>query len=200
MEFGKRFAQASALTATLAMAAIVGNAQANPLPPKSVAAARGADVSAIPTTLSAAEMTGSHRHARGVDPSTSRVRPRIVINDPALSASQPDHELAARALAAILCGQLCRQRLRRCARNERGLDHAAVVEVEPRTQQQLLAGLTPRPPARQHAGHFLLRREHPPPWAGRSWPIPAGWVPGKCCPPPKDEGCCLLFLNCYELS
>ena len=40
MDIGKRFAQASALTATLAMAAIVGNAQANPLPPKSVAAAR----------------------------------------------------------------------------------------------------------------------------------------------------------------
>src|SRR3954454_19664541 len=38
MEIGKRFAQASALTATLAMAAIVGNAQANPLPPKSAAA------------------------------------------------------------------------------------------------------------------------------------------------------------------
>src|SRR4051812_3803388 len=42
MEVSKRFAQAGALTATLAMAAIVGNAQASPLPPKSVAAAPGA--------------------------------------------------------------------------------------------------------------------------------------------------------------
>jgi alcohol dehydrogenase class IV len=68
---------------------------------KSVAAARGAQVAAIPTTLSAAEMTGSHRHARGVDPSTPHVRPRIVINDPALSASQPEHELAASAANAL---------------------------------------------------------------------------------------------------
>jgi alcohol dehydrogenase class IV len=68
---------------------------------KSLAAARGADVAAIPTTLSAAEMTGGHRHARGVDPSTRRVRPRIVINDPALSASQPEHELAASAANAL---------------------------------------------------------------------------------------------------
>jgi predicted acyl esterase len=41
MVISKRFAQAGALTATLAMAAIVGNAQANPLPPKSVAAVPG---------------------------------------------------------------------------------------------------------------------------------------------------------------
>ncbi|MEN3281950.1 MAG: maleylacetate reductase [Solirubrobacteraceae bacterium] len=68
---------------------------------KAVAAARGADVAAIPTTLSAAEMTRGHRHARGVDPSTPRVRPRIVINDPALSASQPDHGLAASAANAL---------------------------------------------------------------------------------------------------
>jgi alcohol dehydrogenase class IV len=68
---------------------------------KSVAAARGAQAAAIPTTLSAAEMTGSHRHARGIDPSTPHVRPRIVVNDPALSASQPDHELAASAANAL---------------------------------------------------------------------------------------------------
>src|SRR3954466_12563801 len=41
MDFGKRFAQASALTATVAMAAIVGTAQANPLPPKASAASPG---------------------------------------------------------------------------------------------------------------------------------------------------------------
>lgn len=73
---------------------------------KSVAAALGGvPVAAVPTTLSAAEMTRSHRHATGVDPATPRVRPSIVLNDPALSASQPAHELAgstANALAHAL--------------------------------------------------------------------------------------------------
>src|SRR3954449_10647893 len=41
MDLGKRFAQASALTATVAMAAIVGTAQASPLPPKTSAASPG---------------------------------------------------------------------------------------------------------------------------------------------------------------
>jgi alcohol dehydrogenase class IV len=68
---------------------------------KALAAARGADAGAIPTTLSAAEMTGGHRHARGVDPATPHVRPRLVINDPAVSASQPDDELAASAANAL---------------------------------------------------------------------------------------------------
>jgi alcohol dehydrogenase class IV len=68
---------------------------------KALAAARGVQAAAIPTTLSAAEMTRGHRHARGVDPATTRVRPRIVINDPDLSASQPDHELAASAANAL---------------------------------------------------------------------------------------------------
>jgi alcohol dehydrogenase class IV len=68
---------------------------------KALAGARGEDAAAIPTTLSAAEMTRGGRQARGVDPSTPRVRPRIVINDPALSASQPDHDLAASAANAL---------------------------------------------------------------------------------------------------
>ena len=58
-------------------------------------------VAAIPTTLSAAEMTRLHRHATGVDAQTPRVRPAIVINDPALSASQPEPALAASALNAL---------------------------------------------------------------------------------------------------
>lgn len=64
-------------------------------------------VVAIPTTLSAAEMTRGHRHARGVEPKTPRVRPRVVLNDPALSASQPLDRLAAssaNALAHALAG------------------------------------------------------------------------------------------------
>ena len=68
---------------------------------KALAAARGAGAAAIPTTLSAAEMTRGHRHARGVDPATPRVRPRVVLNDPALSASQPAGELAASAANAL---------------------------------------------------------------------------------------------------
>jgi alcohol dehydrogenase class IV len=68
---------------------------------KALAAARGGRVAAIPTTLSAAEMTRVHRQAPSVDPATPRVRPRLVINDPALSASQPAAELAASAANAL---------------------------------------------------------------------------------------------------
>jgi alcohol dehydrogenase class IV len=64
---------------------------------KALGAARGIKVAAIPTTLSAAEMTWVHRQARGADPSSGHARARIVINDPALSASQPLAELAASA-------------------------------------------------------------------------------------------------------
>jgi len=58
-------------------------------------------VAAIPTTLSAAEMTGVHRHAAGVAPETPRVRPSVVLDDPALSASQPPADLAASAANAL---------------------------------------------------------------------------------------------------
>jgi alcohol dehydrogenase class IV len=56
---------------------------------------------AIPTTLSGAEMTWVHRHAAGVPGDTARVRPSLVVNDPALTASQPEPELAASALNAL---------------------------------------------------------------------------------------------------
>jgi alcohol dehydrogenase class IV len=56
---------------------------------------------AVPTTLSAAEMTSLHRHAAGVSPETPRVRAAIVLNDPALSASQPEADLAASAGNAL---------------------------------------------------------------------------------------------------
>jgi alcohol dehydrogenase class IV len=58
-------------------------------------------VAAVPTTLSAAEMTAIHRRAAGADASLPGVRPAIVINDPALSASQPDEALAASAANAL---------------------------------------------------------------------------------------------------
>jgi alcohol dehydrogenase class IV len=70
---------------------------------KALAAAAGPPVraAAIPTTLSAAEMSHGHRHARGVDASTPNVRPAIVVNDPDLSASQPEPELAASAANSL---------------------------------------------------------------------------------------------------
>jgi alcohol dehydrogenase class IV len=67
------------------------------------------EVVAIPTSLSGAEMTGVHRHATGVAGATPRVRPHVVINDPALSASLPTGALAAgsaNALAHAVVGLL----------------------------------------------------------------------------------------------
>jgi alcohol dehydrogenase class IV len=58
-------------------------------------------VAAIPTTLSAAEMTRVHRRAAGTPANVPGVRPAIVLNDPALSASQPEPELAASAANAL---------------------------------------------------------------------------------------------------
>ena len=56
---------------------------------------------AIPTTLSGAEMTRVHRQARGAPEGARGVRPAVVVNDPALSASQPEPELAASAANAL---------------------------------------------------------------------------------------------------
>jgi alcohol dehydrogenase class IV len=58
-------------------------------------------VVAVPTSLSGAEMTGVHRHARGVPDSTPRVRAGVVVNDPVLSASQPIDQLAASSANAL---------------------------------------------------------------------------------------------------
>jgi len=70
---------------------------------KAVAAAlpRDVPVAAIPTTLSAAEMTWVHRQARGAPEGTGTVRARLVINDPTVSASQPLPGLAASAANAL---------------------------------------------------------------------------------------------------
>ena len=64
---------------------------------KALAAATGRAVAAIPTTLSAAEMTWLHRQVKGLQPAPAQVRPRVVINDLAICASQPADELAASA-------------------------------------------------------------------------------------------------------
>jgi alcohol dehydrogenase class IV len=58
-------------------------------------------VVAIPTTLSAAEMTAIHRLPPGAPPDTPRVRPAVVINDPDLSASQPRTGLLASAMNSL---------------------------------------------------------------------------------------------------
>jgi alcohol dehydrogenase class IV len=70
---------------------------------KAVAAGRGGRprVAAIPTTLSAAEMTRIHRLPAGAGPDARQVRPAIVVNDPALAASQPLGELAASAANSL---------------------------------------------------------------------------------------------------
>ena len=68
---------------------------------KALAAATGARAMAVPTTLSGAEMTRGHRHARGIEESTPRVRAAVVVFDPALAASQPEAELAASTLNAL---------------------------------------------------------------------------------------------------
>jgi alcohol dehydrogenase class IV len=70
---------------------------------KAIAAAAGppARVVAIPTTLSGAEMTAIHRLPVRAPAGTPRARPRAVVNDPELSASQPEPELVASALNAL---------------------------------------------------------------------------------------------------
>jgi alcohol dehydrogenase class IV len=66
---------------------------------KAIVAARGSGrAAAIPTTLSGAEMTRTHRLVKGT---TASVRPAIVLNDPELCASQPVSDLAASALNGL---------------------------------------------------------------------------------------------------
>ncbi|MCW2998107.1 MAG: hypothetical protein JWN65_1656 [Solirubrobacterales bacterium] len=67
---------------------------------KALAAASGRHAAAIPTTLSAAEMTKVHRLPTGIT-GVSGVRPRVVINDPSICASQPDAELASSAANSL---------------------------------------------------------------------------------------------------
>ncbi len=70
---------------------------------KALAGASGgkARAMAIPTTLSGAEMTRVHRQAADAPRGSVNVRPAVVVNDPGLSASQPEPELAASALNAL---------------------------------------------------------------------------------------------------
>jgi len=68
---------------------------------KALAAVGGVRAMAVPTTLSGAEMTRGHRLPPSAGPATVRVRCAVVVNDPALSASQDLPALAASALNAL---------------------------------------------------------------------------------------------------
>jgi alcohol dehydrogenase class IV len=67
---------------------------------KALAAVRRGRCAAVPTTLSGAEMTRGHRLPAGA-PELPRVRPAVVVVDPALAASQPLPDLAGSAMNAL---------------------------------------------------------------------------------------------------
>lgn len=72
---------------------------------KAVASVSGADVVAVPTTMSGAEMTGSHRLPEGAEErARGTVRPRLVIADPEAMTSQPEEELRASSMNALAHG------------------------------------------------------------------------------------------------
>jgi alcohol dehydrogenase class IV len=72
---------------------------------KAVASVSGAEVVAIPTTMSGAEMTGSHRLPEGAeDRVRGFVRPTLVIADPEAMTSQPEEQLRASSMNALAHG------------------------------------------------------------------------------------------------
>lgn len=72
---------------------------------KAVAAVSGADVVAIPTTLSGAPMTGIHRLPEGAEEKAQgMVRPSLVIADPEAMTGQGERELRASAMNALAHG------------------------------------------------------------------------------------------------
>lgn len=72
---------------------------------KAVASVSGAEVVAIPTTMSGAEMTGSHRLPAGAeDQVRGSVRPQLVIADPEAMTSQPEKQLRASSMNALAHG------------------------------------------------------------------------------------------------
>ena len=72
---------------------------------KAVGAVSGADVVAIPTTLSGAPMTGIHRLAEGAEEKVrGMVRPSLVVADPEAMTGQEERELRASAMNALAHG------------------------------------------------------------------------------------------------
>jgi alcohol dehydrogenase class IV len=70
---------------------------------KAIAAVRGGEVAAIPTTLSGAEMTAIHRLPAGRE-GVAGVRPALVLADPGVMASAPEGPLRASAMNALAHG------------------------------------------------------------------------------------------------
>lgn len=72
---------------------------------KAIAAVSGAEVVAIPTTLSGAPMTAIHRLPEGAeDRVRGMVRPALVIADPEAMTGQPEGDLRASAMNALAHG------------------------------------------------------------------------------------------------
>ncbi|HEV2858423.1 MAG TPA: iron-containing alcohol dehydrogenase [Solirubrobacterales bacterium] len=72
---------------------------------KAIASVGGQEVVAIPTTMSGAEMTGSHRLPEGAeDRMRGTVRPALVIADPDAMTSQPEEQLRASSMNALAHG------------------------------------------------------------------------------------------------
>ena len=72
---------------------------------KAIAAVSGADVIAVPTTLSGAPMTASHRLPTGAEERVrGMVRPALVIADPEAMTSPPEAQLRASAMNALAHG------------------------------------------------------------------------------------------------
>jgi alcohol dehydrogenase class IV len=67
---------------------------------KALAAARGGEVCAVPTTLSGAEMSRGHRPAPGYEGRPNH-RPVLVLAEPDVMAGQPDAERRASAMNAL---------------------------------------------------------------------------------------------------
>lgn len=72
---------------------------------KAVASVSGAEVVAIPTTLSGAPLTGSHRLPAGSEERVrGTVRPSLAIADPEAMTGQPEGEMRASAMNALAHG------------------------------------------------------------------------------------------------
>lgn len=72
---------------------------------KAVGSVTGAQVAAIPTTMSGAEMTGNHRLPAGFeDRAEATVRPALVLADPDVMTSQPEPQLRASSMNALAHG------------------------------------------------------------------------------------------------
>jgi len=72
---------------------------------KAVASVSGAEVVAVPTTMSGAEMTGSHRLPEGAEDRVGGwVRPKLVIAEPEAMTSQPEEQLRASSMNALAHG------------------------------------------------------------------------------------------------